>query len=66
VTPTQPSSRTTAHGALASATSKSQLYQHFGDKEAIVAAALEAQVVGLLADQQRALASVRALTRPRS
>jgi TetR/AcrR family transcriptional repressor of nem operon len=44
---------------VASATSKSQLYHHFGDKDAIVVAAVEAQVAGLLTDQQRALANVR-------
>jgi AcrR family transcriptional regulator len=44
---------------LASATSKSQLYHHFDDKDAIVVAAVEARIAGLLADQQRALANVR-------
>jgi TetR/AcrR family transcriptional repressor of nem operon len=44
---------------LASATSKSQLYQHFDDKDAIVVAAVEARAAGLLVDQQRALANVR-------
>jgi AcrR family transcriptional regulator len=44
---------------VASATSKSQLYHHFGDRDAIVLAAVEAQAAGLLADQQRALADVR-------
>jgi TetR/AcrR family transcriptional regulator, transcriptional repressor for nem operon len=44
---------------VASATSKSQLYHHFGDKDAIVVAAVEARAAGLLADQQRALANVR-------
>jgi TetR/AcrR family transcriptional regulator, transcriptional repressor for nem operon len=44
---------------LASAASKSQLYHHFDDKDAIVVAAVEARIADLLADQQRALAEVR-------
>jgi AcrR family transcriptional regulator len=45
----------------AGAISRSQVHQHFGDEDAIVAAAVEAQAARLLADQQRALAEVRDL-----
>jgi TetR/AcrR family transcriptional repressor of nem operon len=44
---------------VASATSKSQLYHHFADKDALVLAAVKTEATGLFADQQRTLANVR-------
>jgi TetR/AcrR family transcriptional regulator, transcriptional repressor for nem operon len=43
---------------LASGTSKSQLYHHFGDKDAIVVAAVRAEAEGLIASEERILATV--------
>ena len=54
---------------VASATSKSQLCDHVGDKDAIVLAAVEARAVGLLADQPRGVdrpATTGRASRPRA
>jgi TetR/AcrR family transcriptional repressor of nem operon len=43
---------------VASGTSRSQLHQHFGDKDAIIVAAVRAEAEALIASEKRVLATV--------
>jgi AcrR family transcriptional regulator len=54
-------STTLADVRAASATSKSQLYQHFADKDALVKAVIEARAEAVLAQQRRRLTRVESL-----
>ena len=54
-------STTLADVRTASATSKSQLYQHFSDKNALVSEVIEFRAVALLAQQRRRLEKVESL-----
>lgn len=54
-------STTLADIRAASATSKSQLYQHFADKDALVKAIIETRAEAVLAQQRRRLTRVESL-----
>lgn len=54
-------STTLADVRTASGTSKSQLYQHFADKDALVSAVIEFRAEALLAQQRRRLDKVNSL-----